>query len=95
MHTDVVALRGLVALEGPQTVVAPEVNLAAINLMPPSLRLRLEPTDAQTLSPEPEAFLLVKGEAWGFGHLAAAHRSPAATDSRRILLAFDRLCDVE
>ncbi|KAH8050494.1 hypothetical protein JL720_15350 [Aureococcus anophagefferens] len=61
LHTDFVALRGLVALEGPGTVVAPEVNLAGGR---------------------------------GFGHAAAAHRSPAATDARRVL-AFDRLCDVE
>ena len=87
---------GLVALEGPGTVVAPEVNLAVSNLMPAWMVARMDRAEgAATVSPARDAFLLVKGESWGFGHAAAAHRSPAATDARRVLLAFDRLCDVE
>ncbi|KAH8082877.1 hypothetical protein JL720_8384 [Aureococcus anophagefferens] len=83
-------------LEGPGTVVAPEVNLAVSNLMPAWMVARMDRAEgAATVSPARGAFLLVKGESWGFGHAAAAHRSPAATDARRVLLAFDRLCDVE
>ena len=98
LHIDFVALRGLVSLEGPTTVVAPEVNLAGSQLLPAWMVARMRQDgsgDAATVQPDKETFLLVKGESWGFGHLSAAHRSPDPTDARRVLLAFDRLCDVE
>ena len=60
LHTDFVALRGLVALEGPGTVVAPEVNLAVSNLMPAWMVARMDRDEgAATVSPARDAFLLV------------------------------------
>ena len=90
LHTDFVALRGLVALEGPGTVVAPEVNLAVSNLMPAWMVARMDRAEgAATVSPARDAFLLVKGESWGFGqsdasrfHLAAP--PPPLYTSRQI-----------
>lgn len=91
LHTDDVVLRGLVVLEGAETVVAPSARLEIDRLLPTWAR-----SDApEVVSPPPGAACLMKGRRWpGLFAAAAAHRSPAQTDGRRVLVALDRLCDV-
>ena len=93
LHTDDVVLRGLVVLEGSPTVVAPGARLDVDHLLP-TWALKADP-DGEELSPPPGAACLLKGRRWpGLFAPAAAHRSPAPTEGRRVLLALDRLCDV-
>ena len=90
LHTDDVVLRGLVVLEGAETVVAPSARLEVDRLLPTWAL-----SDAPVVSPPPGAACLMKGRRWpGLFAAAAAHRSPAPTDGRRVLVALDRLCDV-
>ena len=93
LHTDDVVLRGLVVLEGSPTVVAPGARLDVDHLLP-TWALKAAP-DGDEISPPPGAACLLKGRRWpGLFAPAAAHRSPAPTEGRRVLLALDRLCDV-
>jgi len=92
LHTDDVVLRGLVVLEGSPTVVAPGARLDVDHMLP-TWALKAAP-DGDEISPPPGAACLLKGRRWGLFAAAAAHRSPAPTEGRRVLLALDRLCDV-
>ncbi|KAH8052101.1 hypothetical protein JL721_10982 [Aureococcus anophagefferens] len=91
LHTDFVALRGLVALEGPGTVVAPEVNLAVSNLMPAWMVARMDRAEGATVSP-------ARRVPPRQGRAGASAVTPPGARRRRTRgasSAFDRLCDVE
>ena len=94
LHTDDVVLRGLVVLEGSPTVVAPGARLDVDHLLPTWALSNAADSDDDIVSPPPGAACLMKGRRWGLFSAAAAHRSPAPTEGRRVLLALDRLCDV-
>ena len=94
LHTDDVVLRGLVVLEGSPTVVAPGARLDVDHLLPTWALSNAADSDDDIFSPPPGAACLMKGRRWGLFSAAAAHRSPAPTEGRRVLLALDRLCDV-
>ena len=92
LHTDDVVLRGLVVLEGSPTVVAPGARLDVDHLLPTWALSNAADSDDDIVSPPPGAACLMKGRRWGLFSAAAAHRSPAPTEGRRVLLALDRLC---
>ena len=94
LHTDDVVLRGLVVLEGSPTVVAPGARLDVDHLLPTWALSNAADSDDDIVSPPPGAACLMKGRRWGLFSAAAAHRSPAPTEGRRVLLALDRLCDL-
>ena len=94
LHTDDVVLRGLVVLEGSPTVVAPGARLDVDHLLPTWALSNAADSEDDIVSPPPGAACLMKGRRWGLFSAAAAHRSPAPTEGRRVLLALDRLCDV-
>ncbi|KAJ1463218.1 hypothetical protein M885DRAFT_504817 [Pelagophyceae sp. CCMP2097] len=100
LHTDDIVLRCVVAFAGPATVVAPFAKPPSRlqRLVPASIALPAlfsSPADDAEVSPELGDALLMKGSRWGPGHAPILHRSPMPTDAKRILVSFDRLCDVQ
>ena len=51
--------------------------------------------DAECVSPNQGDAVLLKGRRWPFWAQPAWHKSPAASDEIRVLLAVDRLADLE
>ena len=93
LHTDDVVLRGWWCWRARRRSSRP-ARASTWTTCCPRGRSKAAP-DGDEISPPPGAACLLKGRRWpGLFAPAAAHRSPAPTEGRRVLLALDRLCDV-